>query len=158
MRLTIALAMLLTAFSLAAAAASDNDGAIRVQQPWARALPPVSRNGAAYLSIHNTGGEPDRLLSAASPAAARVEIHTHEHVGGMMKMRQIDGVDLPAGQRVDFAPGGLHLMLIELRQPLTAGQDFALELEFRHAGRVPVQVRVLQDPPPATGGHAMPRH
>lgn len=159
MRLMITLAMFLMAISVPTHADTIQIGDLTVRQPWARELPPVSRTGAAYLSIHNTGREPDRLVSSASPVAARVEIHTHEHAGGMMRMRQVDGVDLPAGQRVDFAPGGLHLMLFDLQQPLLAGEEFAITLEFQRAGTLTVQVSVLKDAPPASHtGHGTPRH
>lgn len=161
MRDLIAAAMFLLAIATCATAADGRVGPILVQQPWARELPPVSTVAAAYLSVHNSGTQPDRLLAAATPAASRVEIHTHEHSAGMMRMRQIDGVDLLPGQRVSFEPGGLHLMLIDVQRPLIAGQGFALTLTFQHAGSVQVQVEVRKDAPPAPGGHAghgQPRH
>lgn len=147
MRLVITLSMLLLGAALQAVAGPNRIGDIVVHQPWARELPPVAHTGAAYLSIHNTGTQADRLLSATSPVAARVEMHSHEHAAGMMRMQQVEAVALPAGQQVDFAPGGLHLMLIGLRQPLAAGQDFTLELNFEHAGRVQVQVEVRKNAP-----------
>jgi copper(I)-binding protein len=151
MRLIITLSMLLLGPGLQALAGPQRVGDIVVHQPWARELPPVSHTGAAYLSIHNTGTQADRLLSARSPIAARVEVHSHEHAGGMMRMQQVEAVALPAGQQVDFAPGGLHLMLIDLRQPLAAGQNFTLELHFEHAGSVQVQVEVHKNAPPKRG-------
>jgi hypothetical protein len=149
MRLVITLSMLLLGAALQALAGPHRIGDIVVHQPWARELPPVSHTGAAYLSIHNTGTQADRLLSATSPVAARVEMHSHEHAAGMMRMQQVEAVALPAGQQVDFAPGGLHLMLIDLRRPLAAGQDFTLELNFEHAGSMQVQVEVRKNAPPA---------
>lgn len=153
MRLIITLSLLLLGAGLQVLAEPRRIGDIAVHLPWARELPPVSRTGAAYLSIRNTGTQDDRLLSATSPVAARVELHTHVHAAGMMRMQQVEAVALPAGQQVDFAPGGLHLMLIDLRQPLAAGLDFTLVLNFEHAGSVQVQVEVRKDAPPAHGGH-----
>ena len=153
MRFALALATLLVGLTFSSFAARHGAQDILVQQPWARELPPVARTGAVYLGLHNTGDTPDRLVSAVSAVAERVEIHTHEHHGGMMHMRQIDAVDLPAGTQVRFAPGGLHLMLIGLQQPLIAGHSFALTLRFEHAGSVQVQVEVRKDEPPAPAGH-----
>lgn len=153
MRLVITLSMLLLGAGVQVLAGPQRIGDIDIHQPWARELPPLAHTGAAYLSIHNTGTQADRLLSATSPIAARIEMHKHEHAAGMMRMQHVEAVALPAGQQVDFAPGGLHLMLIDLRQPLAAGQDFTLELNFEHAGSVQVRVEVRKDAPPAHGGH-----
>lgn len=161
MRTMISPAMFLMAITSSAWAGEGHVGPLHVQQPWAREMPPVSRTAAAYLSVHNSGAEQDRLVAATTPVAARVELHTHEHGAGMMRMRQIAGVDLPAGQRVSFEPGGLHMMLVDLQRPLVAGQGFELSLTFERAGSVQVQVQVRKDAPPAPGGHAghgQPRH
>lgn len=126
-------------------------GDIHVMDPWSRALPPVASNGAAYLELSNRGATPDRLVGATSPAADRVEMHTHTMDGGMVRMRRVPFVDLPPGEYVTFEPGGLHLMLFGLKKPLAEGETFPVTLRFDHAQ--PVEVTVTVKPVDAgTGG------
>lgn len=126
-------------------------GDILIDRPWSRAMPPVATTGATYFHIVNTSAAPDRLLSTASPVAERVELHMHEHVDGVMKMRHVDAVDLPAHGEAVFEPGGLHVMLIGLRQPLVEGEHFPLTLGFERAGEVTVEVQVQSA---SHGGHS----
>ena len=130
-------------------------GSVAIESAWARELPPVSENGAAYLTIANGGDRPDRLVGASSAIAERVEIHTHEHAEGMMTMRRLDGLDLPPGERVRFAPGGVHLMLIGLERPLEKGGRFTVRLEFALAPPVEigVPVKAMDAAPAASHDH-----
>ncbi|GGF06931.1 hypothetical protein GCM10011611_10530 [Aliidongia dinghuensis] len=122
------------------AAAAPSSAAVRVTQAWARATPGKSTIGAAYLTV--TAAADDRLVGAASPVAATVQIHQHTMEGGVMKMRQVDAVPLPAGQAVTLSPGGYHIMLIDLKAPLVAGQSFPLTLTFEKAGTVETSVAI----------------
>jgi len=122
-----------------------------IEQPWSRELPPNAPAGAAYFNLHNQGSEADRLIGASTPRAEHSELHTHVHQDGLMKMTQIPAVELPAGEQVVFQPGGNHVMLFGLGQPLTAGEQFPLTLEFEKAGKVEVQVEVK-----TADGQAMP--
>ena len=126
-----------------AAAGEHTPGGISIAGPWSFELPPVSPNGAAYFRIENRGQASDRLVSAHSPIADRAEIHTHEMDGGMMTMRRVHAVEVPAQGEVTFKPGGLHVMLLGLKQPLVAGERFPLALGFEKAGtiEVPVEIR-----------------
>lgn len=117
-------------------------GDIHIQSPWARALPPTSPNGAVYLTLTNHGAHSDKLLRASADVAERVEVHSHTLKDGMMKMRRVESVILPPHENVLFAPGGRHIMLIGLKQPLAAGDQFALLLEFDQAGQTLVEVVV----------------
>ena len=117
-------------------------GDIHIQSPWARALPPTSPNGAVYLTLTNHGAHPDKLVSASTDVAERVEVHSHVLEDGMMKMRRVESVILPPHKNVLFAPGGRHIMLIGLKQPLAAGDQFWLLLEFDQAGQTLVEVVV----------------
>jgi hypothetical protein len=101
--------------------------------------------GAVYLSISNRGPAPDRLLAAESPIAAKIEFHKSTRVAGVMQMRAVSFVDCPAGATVKIEPGGLHIMLLGLKEPLVAGSSFPLTLVFRGAGRIALQVSI--------GGH-----
>ena len=127
----------------AAAFAADSGSHIVVQNPWARASAAMSGNGAAFMTITNDGTAPDRLVSAASPVCEMAELHTHLMEGGVMKMRQIDGVDVDPGTPTVLQPGGLHIMLMQLKTPLKEGGSFPVTLTFAKAGAVTVDVKVL---------------
>lgn len=126
-----------------ASAGEHAPGGISIAGPWSFELPPVAPNGAAYFRIENRGQASDRLVSAHSPVADRAEIHAHEMDGGMMTMRQVHAVEVPARGEVAFEPGGLHVMLLGLKKPLVAGERFPLALGFEKAGtiEVPVEIR-----------------
>ncbi|MDB5375313.1 MAG: hypothetical protein JWP04_3955 [Belnapia sp.] len=128
---------------VAAAMAHDGQaGDIAVTQPWSRAAG-ANGTGAGFLTIHNAGGEPDRLVSAASPAARKVELHAHVRDGEVMRMRPVDGIPLPPGQTVTLQPGGLHVMLIGLTEALRQGGEVPLTLRFERAGEVQVMLHVM---------------
>lgn len=117
---------------------------IVVSGAWARATAPQAVSGGVFLTIRNTGATDDRLVTAASPAAARAELHTHVMDNGIMRMRPVEGgIPVPAGQTVELKPGGLHVMLIGLTGPLVEGARVPLTLGFEQAGAVPVEAEVL---------------
>ena len=102
-----------------------------------------SIRGGAFMTIANDGPSADRLTGATSPIAARVEIHTMSMDGGVMRMRPLgDGLAIPAGGSVSLAPGGFHIMLIGLRQPLAKGKTAPLTLQFARAGKVAVTLMI----------------
>ncbi|MBC7799385.1 MAG: copper chaperone PCu(A)C [Gemmatimonadaceae bacterium] len=125
---------------------------VRAENAFARATAPRQTVGAAYMTLTSPAG--DRLLSATSPAAARVELHTMTMDGAVMRMRELpDGLPLPAGQPVSLAPGGLHIMLVDLKAPLVAGQMVDVVLRFQNAPAMELRVPVA--PVGAQGaGHA----
>ncbi|CEA05157.1 putative membrane or periplasmic protein [Pseudomonas saudimassiliensis] len=125
-------------------------GDIHIIHPWSRALPPVAPTGAAYLGLENRGGQADRLIAATSPIAGRVELHEHVHQDGLMKMQQIDSVEIAPGTQVEFKPGGHHLMLFELQQTLVEGGSYPMTLTFEQAGEVEIEVKVTGEPPAAS--------
>ena len=96
--------------------------------------------GAALMGLHSS--EDDRLVSASSPICERVEIHTMKEENGVMRMRKLDGLDLPADKIVALEATGNHIMLIGLKEPLKAGTDFKLTLEFAKAKPATVTVPV----------------
>lgn len=114
-------------------------GPLTIGHPWARATPPGAKVAGGYLTIENTGAEPDRLIAATVEIAGRAEIHEMAVVDGVMKMRPLDnGVEIPAGGSVELKPGGYHLMLMDLKQPLKEGEGFSGTLTFEKAGTVDV--------------------
>ena len=133
-------ALALAAAALLAAGPVAAGGALTVEEARARILLP-SRPGAGWLTIRNSGAA-DRLTGVESPAAERVELHTHIHEGGVMMMRRMEGLDVPAGGRVALEPGGDHLMLFGLKRGLKPGDTFPLTLLFEKAGRITVEMRV----------------
>jgi copper(I)-binding protein len=117
---------------------------------WCRPTPTGGRTGACYATL--TAGQDDRLLAVATPAAASAQIHDMSTEGGMMKMAEMEGgLPLPAGQAVNLAPGGRHLMLIGLASPLTDGETTSLTLDFETAPDLTVQAAVRQ--PPTDAAH-----
>lgn len=146
------------ALALGAAACGDDSSngstsggtAPTVTNAWARTSAAAQTTGAAYLDI--TGGSSaDKLMSASAPTdvAAKTEMHetamahsTGMSGSGMMEMKPVSSVSIPAGKTVKFEPGGYHVMLVDLAKPLTAGQKFTLTLTFEKAGKVDVPVEV----------------
>ncbi len=107
-------------------------GDLSVEGAWARVSPMVERAGAAYLVIRSRGATDDALVGATSPAAAVVEMHqTVAGEDGMMTMRPVPAIPVPAGGMVELVPGGYHLMLIDLVEPLAEGMDVELALTFQ---------------------------
>ena len=119
-----------------------------VDHPWARATLGNVPNGAAYMEITNNGTESDRLLGATSENADRVELHTHDMDGEVMRMRKVEnGISIPAGETVAFEPGGLHVMMFGLKEKLVAGQATYITLEFEKSGDVDIMVMISKSAP-----------
>ncbi len=119
---------------------------IQITQAWARPTPPTAQVGAVYFSVKNTGAKEDKSLAVSSSAAASVEMHETQTVKGMMQMRQVSSVSCPAGTTVKVEPGGLHIMLLGLKQPLVEGSKLDLSLRFRDAGVLSIQVPIRNGP------------
>lgn len=154
-RLVIAAATLGCALATGQLMAHDYEIAdLHIDHPWSRALPPVAKTGAAYLTIENRGEKADRLLEVTTPVAGHAELHEHVHQDGLMKMQQIQAMTLPAGETVSFKPGSYHIMLFDLKQPLVAGEKFPMTLHFEQAGELDVEIAVQQDAPAGHGGDA----
>ncbi|MEM7210093.1 MAG: copper chaperone PCu(A)C [Pseudomonadota bacterium] len=142
MRRAFFLSLFLVVFSSPAVSVSaDNSPDIEIENAWARALPAVAVNGAAYMQIRNTGAS-DTLLGASSAIANSVEVHNHIHENGVMKMVHLDTLEIASDSTVNFKPGGLHIMLLGLNEPLTVGKKFTLNLEFEKSGEQTITVEV----------------
>jgi copper(I)-binding protein len=133
---------LLAAISLIAIAGGARAGDITVSDPFARASAGMAKAGAAFLTLKNAGAADDQLMSASTPVAEHAELHAHIRDGDVIRMRQIDFIEVPAGQTVSLEPGGLHVMLIDLKAPLQEGQEFPLTLTFATAGDITIDVPV----------------
>jgi copper(I)-binding protein len=115
---------------------------VKVVNAWARATPGKAKNGGAYITVMNHGDDDDRLVGAKADVAKRVEIHTHLNENGVMRMRQVDGIDLPAGSSIRMKPGGYHVMFLGLHKPLEKGESFPVTLVFEKAGELETTVTV----------------
>jgi periplasmic copper chaperone A len=119
-------------------------GEIQVRHPWSRATPAGAKVGVAYMEIRNNGAQPDKLVSISTGAAQRVEMHVTEREGEVMKMRQVKAFEIPARERYALRPGGSHLMLVDLKQPLKKGERFAMKLQFERAGELEIELEVQE--------------
>ncbi|WP_296129779.1 copper chaperone PCu(A)C [Pseudomonas sp. Ga0074129] len=153
---TLLIAALLSP-SLFANAHDYSVGNLHIEHPWSRAMPPVAPTAAAYFVVHNKGSEADRLLSASTPVAGKAELHEHIHADGLMKMQQVQSVEIPAGGEVKFEPMGYHVMLFNLKQQAKDGERFPLTLTFEKAGAVEVEIAVQADAP-VSADHAEKHH
>ena len=126
---------------LVAAAVGPAFADIAIEQPYARATLAGQSNGAAYFTLNNHGAD-DRLLVVKTAVASAVELHQMTMDGGVMRMRQLEAIDVPAGTSVKLKPGSLHLMLVGLKAPLKTGASFPMTLTFEKAGEMTIQVTV----------------
>lgn len=144
-----------TAFAPTSIAAHEYKKAdLSISHPWTRQTAPAQKTGGGFMVITNKGANADRLLSVSSTAAGKVEIHTMEMTGGVMKMRPVSGgLSIPAKGRLELKPGGHHIMFIGLKAPFKLGEMIPLTLHFEQAGAVPVQVKVEPINHGTGGGH-----
>ncbi len=133
-------------------------GDISIDKVWSRATAPRAPAGAVYMVLTNTGTEMDRLVAAATPIAEEAQLHTHSMDDGVMKMRQVDAIEVAPGEPSVLQPGGLHIMLIGLKQPLTKGEMVPIMLTFENAGDVEVMSHVQSAGAMDAGGTAGHQH
>ena len=162
----------LLVFSLFAAPAGAQEvkaGDLVITQAWSRATPGGAKIAGGYLTIENKGTAADRLVGGSGDVTARIEVHEMSMNDGVMTMRQLDkGLAIEPGKTVKLAPGGYHLMLLDLKSPLKQGDKVPVTLEFEKAGKVKLSFDVqgvgAQGPvgPGHSGGHMdmkkMPDH
>ena len=141
--MTLALLALAIIYARPALAQQVKIGDLVLDHAWARATPGGAKVGGGYLIIENKGAIPDKLIGGSSPAAAKVEVHEMATNNGVMTMRPVEnGLSIPAGQSVTLAPGGYHLMLMDLKGPLKKGDRVPVTLAFEKAGEVKVTLDI----------------
>lgn len=144
--LLLTIALLLTACN----ANAPEEPALEFEDVWARAalLPTDSSATAAtsaiYMTIRNRGKTGDKLINASSDVAEIVELHTTETRNGMTMMSRIDQVEIPGLKKAELKPGGLHVMLIRLKQNLNPGDTVKVTLEFEKSGSIEVEAQVRE--------------
>jgi copper(I)-binding protein len=124
---------------------------IQIEKPWVRATAPGAKVAGGYMVIRNAGAAGDKLVSASSPAAAKVELHVHINDNGVMKMREVPGYDVPGKGAFELKPGGAHLMFMDLKRPFKEGEKLPVKLKFEKAGEVGAEFQVGR-----IGGSAAP--
>jgi copper(I)-binding protein len=131
----------LALFLLLAAGGAPAAEPVTVADPWVRATAPGQKVAGAYMELMSPGGA--ALVAAASPVAGVVELHTMSMEQGVMKMRAVQRIELPAGQAVRLAPGGYHVMLMDLKHQLQPGDSvpITLTLEGKDKARVTLEVK-----------------
>ncbi len=139
------LAAVLIASAFGSGAASAHDYALKslkIDHPFARATPPGAKVAGVFVTVENTGTQPDRLLSVSTPIAGVAELHQMSVDAGVMRMRGVAALEVRPGEKLQLKPGGYHVMLSELRRPLKVGDKFPLTLTFQNGGAVEVSVWV----------------
>ncbi|MGI9404725.1 MAG: copper chaperone PCu(A)C [Hyphomicrobiaceae bacterium] len=150
--IVVAAALTLGALAIVAVrltnAVEPQAAAIAPIDAWARPMIGGSATSAVYLKIRNTTGEDDRLVSVKTPVSEKAEIHVSRNENGIMRMRRLgEGVPVLAGEMVSLEPGGRHVMLIGVQEPLVKGETFPLTLTFEKAGEIEIPVAINIMPP-----------
>src|SRR3954453_16160702 len=136
-------ALMLALFAAPAAADEVKAGDLVITQAWSRATPGGAKIAGGYLTIENKGAAPDRLMGGSGDVAAKVEVHEMATKDGVMTMRPLDkGLAIEPGKTVKLAPGGYHLMMMDLKGQLKQGDKVPVTLEFEKAGKVTLSLDV----------------
>ena len=129
-------------------------GDLVITQAWSRATPAGAKIGGGYLTIENKGSAADKLVAVSGDIAGKIEIHEMTMNDGVMKMRALDKpLAIEPGKTVKLAPGGYHLMMMDLKGPLKQGDKVPVTLEFEKAGKVQVTLDVQAVGAPAPSGN-----
>lgn len=128
----------LSSFTVLANQADD----IQVENPFAREVPPGAMASGSFMTLKNTSFDDVKLVSASSTVAKKVELHTHIHENGVMKMREVPSIEILAQGETQLKPGGLHIMLINLNQNIKAGDQVTVELKFEDGSQKTVEMPV----------------
>jgi len=150
---SLLVAVLLLSSAVGAVAADVKVGDLLISRSWSRATPGGAKTGAGYLTIENKGSAPDRLVAVSGDVAGKIEVHEMAVNNGVMTMRPLEqGLTIEPGKTVTLAPGGYHLMMMDLKSPLKQGDKVPLTLEFEKAGKVAVTLDVQPVGAKAPGG------
>ena len=158
-------ALAATLFAAPARAEEVKAGDLVISQAWSRATPSGAKIAGGFLTIENKGAAPDRLLGGSGDSAGKVEVHEMAMNNGVMTMRPLDkGLVIEPGKTMKLAPGGYHLMIMDLKTPFKQGDKVPVTLEFEKAGKVTLSLDVqgvgAQAPAGAdnSGGHMDMNH
>ncbi|WP_087016464.1 copper chaperone PCu(A)C [Thaumasiovibrio subtropicus] len=125
--------------------AQDVDvGDLHIQKPWSKLVPPTSAVTAGFFDVTNEGEADDRIIAARADIAGKVELHNHIHEDGMMKMREVSSIEVPAGETVSLKPGSFHVMFFNLTKVPALGEQFPVIVTFEKAGEVELMFKVKE--------------
>jgi len=143
--LAAALGLALSQLPAVGARAADYDvGKIHIAETWARATPKGASTGAGYMTITNNGATADRVTCVSSAVSAQCQIHSMTMDGGVMKMRPVEGgLEIKPGETVTLKPSAVHVMFLDLKQPLQPGKTVAATLKFDKAGTIEVEYPIM---------------
>jgi periplasmic copper chaperone A len=134
-------------------------GDLVISQPWTRATAGGAKVGGGYLTIENKGTVADKLVGGSTDAAGKLEVHQMTTSNGVMKMHPVEGgLAIEPGKTVKLAPGGYHLMIVDLKHPFKQGEKVPVTLEFEKAGKVAVSLDVQGIGAREPAGGAMTDH
>ncbi len=153
-----AVRLILMAFGLLVSGVSSAD--VTVVDPYVRAVPPGAPATAAFMGLQADKGNV-ALVKASSDVARSVELHTHIHDNGVMRMRPVDKIELKKGETVTLQPGGLHVMLIGLTRPVKPGDSVEIELSFSDGTKQQISApvrKIEMKMPMQHGGHMPAKH
>ena len=136
-------AFLATSINAAPVAVAATNG-VTVENAYARAVPPTARNSGAFMLIRNDSDQDRKVVVAKSDVSEVTELHNHIHDNGVMRMRRVDAIDVPAHGSVELKPGSYHVMLIDLKHPIKPGEAIHIDLTLDDGSTVPVDLRVRQ--------------
>jgi periplasmic copper chaperone A len=138
---------------LLASSVTAAEPTIRLEGAWVRALPPTQRTTAGYVSVVNESDKAETIVGARTSVSATTEIHVSREVDGYMRMEQLKTLDLPAGGRVELAPGGIHLMLLGMAEMPAPGTAVDLCLMLESGREVCADATVQREPDATTHSH-----
>lgn len=138
--------VLTTAFLAIGASAIAAESTLRVDDPYVRLVPPGTTTTGAFMTIHNAGTAERKLIKATSPVSDKVQLHTHLNENGVMKMREIPDIAVPATGKVELKPGSYHIMLIEMKSELKEGDHVPITLRFDDDSTSQVEATVRKLP------------
>jgi len=161
-RLALSLAASLAVLSGPVLAAGAAD-AVTVVDPYVRMAPPGAMATGAFMVIRNGGAKDVKVVKADNPASKVTELHTHINEGGMMKMRPVKDIEVKAKGETALKPGGLHVMLIDMKAPMKEGDMIPITLTFDDGSSKKVDAKVVKPsagdmPMGGMGGHDMSKH
>jgi periplasmic copper chaperone A len=135
--------MVIACFISASVTAADYKvGSIEIIAPWSRVTPKGAETAIGYMTIKNNGTTPDRLIGGSAEFANTFQMHSMTMENGVSKMRELKEVEIKPGQSIEFKPGGLHIMFVGVKHPLSKGEHVKGTLVFEHAGTVQIEYDV----------------
>lgn len=138
------LSLLATGLFLAFGAFAGAADSVTVHEPYVRLAPPNAPATGGFMVLRNEGDKDVKVLKAVNPASRVTELHTHINEAGVMKMRPVAGIDIKAKGEVALKPGGLHVMLIDLKAPLKEGDIVPITLSFDDGSSKQVDAKVVR--------------